>query len=431
MRRLLNGLKYCFLVLFLCVGVSQTQAAAPTQAAAAGFTVNTFSSTFDSSQVDMKNTKNSGYKWYLSRFFGWGPEPASGITLNSDKSATLTTQGVPQSIYPYDGSGVPTYTNGGILTAGQKITGGDTSWVGTVFGGGGYFELTVKINDPNYTAGAGGAGWWNMSIEKMANLPGLSWVGGGAGEEHFMEIDALDYHDVHPPQYRALVRELYGRQPYYYIYQASNFNVNSFINLPANTDFTASHKYGFLWVPATSSKNGYLVFYYDDKATIDSVSWSQFTNQTPPPNAPWKFGVLDQQHLVLVLADTHSPGMTVQLLNVWQKADNTGGKDGVIPVTLPAVTSQTVGVTAPAALKTVERNALTFKMDRESLVVTVGLPGRHRLEIVRPDGSAALRFNGMNSVKYTINRKTLPAGIYMLRATDATGNKFAKLVTWY
>ncbi|MDD5675950.1 MAG: hypothetical protein PHC61_17400 [Chitinivibrionales bacterium] len=423
-------LKSPLFFMFVGLCMSQIQAAPPARAVAAGFTVNTFSSTFDSTQVDMKNSLATGFKWYLSQFFDWGVIPASQIKLNSDASATISTSGITinQWLYPYDGSGVPDYTYTGLQSAGKKVVGTDTSWVGTVFGGGGYFEVTVKINAPHYPDG--GPSCWLMSIEKMANLPSLHWPGQAVGYQHFSEIDMFDFHDVVAPQYRAFVRELYGTLPMYNIAQTSNFP-HCYINFPANNDLTASHKYAFIWVPATADKTGYVTFFYDDKAMGDSVSWSKYANQAAPPADPWRLGFLDTQHLVMVLGDTYTPGMTVQLVNVWQKADNTGGKDNVIPVTLPAMTSQTVATSLPAAGKSVANNALSYAIDKGNLIVTVGLTGPHALEIVRPDGSVATRFFGTNSAKYFLNHKMLPAGIYMLRAIAVSGNKAAKLLVWY
>jgi hypothetical protein len=74
----------------LCIRVSQAKGATPPSfAAAVGYNTNTFSSTFDSSSVDLRNTVKAGYKWYISRFNGYGVTPASAITVNDDSTITL------------------------------------------------------------------------------------------------------------------------------------------------------------------------------------------------------------------------------------------------------------------------------------------------------------------------------------------------------
>ena len=45
-------------------------AAPPSEAAAQGYTVNTYSSNFTAQTVDLNNTRNKGYKWYLFNLDG-------------------------------------------------------------------------------------------------------------------------------------------------------------------------------------------------------------------------------------------------------------------------------------------------------------------------------------------------------------------------
>src|SRR5262249_36182692 len=91
--------------------------------------------------------------------------------------------------------------------------------------------------------------------------------------------------------------------------------------VPLKTDFTQYHRYGFLWVPATASKNGYAEHYFDDQKIGWAVAWSQYTNQAPPPRPPWTFGVIDNNHLVLILGTGIGEPMTVKSVNVWQASD--------------------------------------------------------------------------------------------------------------
>ncbi|MDD5674841.1 MAG: hypothetical protein PHC61_11795, partial [Chitinivibrionales bacterium] len=300
-------------------------APAPSFAAAVGYTANTYSSTFDKSQVDMTNTTNAGYKWYVSRFFGFGVTSVSGVVLNSDASVTLENNGA---------------ANTGILSAGANPDGG---WVGTAFGGGGYFEAVIKFN-PALISGDGWPSWWSMSLEHMAQLPTVQWPGQAKGPgaqyyEHYMEPDIMEY-DVAGTAggkaYGAAIHDWSGIWP--------NF-INKtqpwpafVVTTPAATDFNQYHKFGMLWVPATASKKGSVQYYFDDQATTSGVSWTQYTNQAPTPAASmdsWTYGVLDQQHLVLILGSGSRGPMTVQSVNAWQKSDYYNGHDGKIAVKLP------------------------------------------------------------------------------------------------
>ncbi len=64
------------------------------------------------------------------------------------------------------------------------------------------------------------------------------------------------------------------------------------------------HRYGLLWVPATSSSDGSIKYYLDGVLQVTQV-WGQFNCAAPPQsplfNQVWKYGVLDCQHLALIL----------------------------------------------------------------------------------------------------------------------------------
>ncbi|MDD5675716.1 MAG: T9SS type A sorting domain-containing protein [Chitinivibrionales bacterium] len=76
-------------------------------------------------------------------------------------------------------------------------------------------------------------------------------------------------------------------------------------------------------------------------------------------------------------------------------------------------------------------NTLNFALGKDALTVTVDFKGPSQLEIVNLNGAVVMRFNAAHESTYRIDRKSLAAGLYMLRATDANGVKAAKLLTWY
>ncbi|MDD5673608.1 MAG: chitobiase/beta-hexosaminidase C-terminal domain-containing protein [Chitinivibrionales bacterium] len=657
-----GGIKHLLVFGVLCVTVFPLQSAPPPLAAAAGYTVNTFSSTFDAAQVDINNSMDSGYNWYMSRFW-YGPSDASTVTLNSDASVTLKNN---------SGAGM------GIASAGENSKGG--GWVGTAFGGGGYFEAIFKF-DPDLVSGSGffWPAWWSISIEHCLNS--AQWVGQASGYEHFVEPDFFEY-DVAS----WLGKNYYGGAfhdwsgvydpiiPYVNKTQPPPPAARSFCIAAPGIDAAGAgwkqyHKVSFLWLPATATTNGHGYFCFDDQKTTDSVSWTLYTNQAPSSPTtmdPWTYGIIDSQHLVLILGNGCSSPFTVQSVNVWQKTGYYNGVNGVMPAppadqNLPLITpvggtsidsvlvsmitlassgvtirytldgstptgsstaytgplalkqstvlkacgfgiagnsavvtqsykivprvvkpshsglqyayyeydgapwisvkskdwsqytvkasgttdsfnlgmarrnnkfavrfygtisiptgglytftvnsdaganlfmgdylivandgthslttggsgairlpagcypialdyymdstvysggvlkpalnvyykgpgiaktiipksvlfNDNVAVKGPVAGKVFTNNSLAYSLNKESVLITVGFQGRYQLEIVKPNGAVVLHLSGTRPANYAVKRSMLPAGIYMLRATDAAGKKIAKLMTWY
>jgi hypothetical protein len=225
--------------------------------------------------------------------------------------------------------------NDGISSAGPVKDG----WVGAAFGGGGYFEVTFKFDPQTVTNSKTGnwPAWWSMAIEHMASLPSAHWPGQAARYDHYIEPDLFewdvsDYGDPPGKSYAGAMVDWSAMWPKMVrkIQPWPKFVVTT----PSTTDFRQYHKFGWLWVPATATTEGYAQYYFDDQPTTDRVSWTQFTNQTPTPAGqmdPWTFGILDRQHLVLILGSGASGAMTIQSVNVWQKSTRYNGKNGVIP----------------------------------------------------------------------------------------------------
>lgn len=110
-----------------------------------------------------------------------------------------------------------------------------------------------------------------------------------------------------------------------YRYKAINYPYNtSLMRVPVGTDFTKFHKYGFLWIPAQASSSGkvrgYAAYYFDDKlVSTGQQAWDPYCGEAPPPTSEHPaFGVLDRQHLALILGSGIGEPMNVQSVNVWQ-----------------------------------------------------------------------------------------------------------------
>jgi hypothetical protein len=285
--------------------------AAPFQAAAVGYTTRTFSSTFRTSQVDIANTLATGFKWYPYQFFG-GVTKLSKIRLNADGSVTLL--------------GDNTGPNGELATVSPTTQ--PDRFIGTAFGGGGYFEATLKFDpqDVIRTKFKGWPSWWSMALEHMVALDGQQWPGQQEGYDHFIEADFFEYDLAEYVEggklnyFGGALHDWFGRSGEQY--SQAELPSRAFVReVPADTDFAQYHRYGFLWVPATATRDGYAEHYFDGMRVGRRVSWRQYVDQAPPPRQPRIFSVMDRNHLVLILGTGPGQAMTVQSVNVWQISD--------------------------------------------------------------------------------------------------------------
>ena len=312
--------------LILLYGASSSTAGenpkVPPQAAAAGYLTKTFSSTFSKESIDLYNTGRSGFAWYPSHFFGQQPSRPESVQINPGDGIELGAGDLAASFE----------------TAAPARTA--SRWVGVAFGGGAYFEATLKF-DPARTAQPNRRkawpAFWSLAIEHAASLGGQQWPGELPGYTHFIEADFFEY-DV----WAFSPRHYYGgaMHDWFGIYNktcpgssfcgVSNAGrggtrfTNFVVKTPQTTDYTRFHRFGFLWVPATSTRQGYAQYYFDGIATDDRVTWDKYTDQPPPPGqSPWTFGIIDKQHLVLILTTGIGQPMTVRSVVVWQAtADN-------------------------------------------------------------------------------------------------------------
>lgn len=284
---------------------------APPQAAAFGYKMRTFSSRFDM-DVDTAGSLKPGFKWYFWRFFGQSAKAENVLIGGAEKGVTLL--------------GDTTGPNGQLATAAPVST--SAKFVGSAFGGGGYFEATFKF-DPKEVISRGFVGWpswWSMALEHMAGLDTRQWAGEQAGYEHFIEADIFEYDlkdDVRAGNenyYGGAVHDWYGH-PDQGLKKVTLPHFAVVRKAPRGIDFNQYHRYGLLWVPATESRNGFLEYYLDGRPIGLKVEWTKLIDQAPPPRSPWMFGVTDRNHLVLILGTGVGQPMTIESVDVWQSSD--------------------------------------------------------------------------------------------------------------
>ena len=260
------------------------------------YTVQTLScGAFTAANVDTQNSKASGFQWYTFNFFGQAAG-ASTIVLPGDGSIQV-------------GS---TIANGYNANLASCVSTGGSAYKGTAFGGGGYFEATLSFNAANLNPVSGFPAWWTMAIEHLAS-PGVAdvWPGQAANYENWIELDIFEAYNL-TPNYYATLHNGYGI--------AGSYSDVPLTNTTPVFAPGSKHAYGMLWVPATSSTQGYVQFFMDRQAIGARTLWNQqaLSGVSPPPVSPWEFGVVDGQHLCLILGAGPSTPMSVYSVNVWQ-----------------------------------------------------------------------------------------------------------------
>jgi hypothetical protein len=72
-------------------------------------------------------------------------------------------------------------------------------------------------------------------------------------------------------------------------------------------------------MPATPTTPGYAKFYFDRAQVGPTTQWTLLGDQPPPPvNQPWEWGIIDREHLWLILSTGLGQPVTVRRVDVWQ-----------------------------------------------------------------------------------------------------------------
>jgi hypothetical protein len=276
----------------------------PLAAVEAGYTVNTFATNraFTPATVDLKLTYRTGFQWYLWNFFH-EPGRLDGLQVQG---------GVANTSRP--GS------NGVIASAGRTPQG----FVGTAFGGGGYFEAEIAFDPATIDQKQGFPAFWAMAVEHLAES-GEQWPGAPEGYRHFFELDIFEY-DRAPEEanvYGTTLHDWYGvyRKTCASYCAVSTPYGDGTVRAPPTTDWRRFHRIGVLWIPAVSATPGSIRYFFDGTEVGSPVRYHALGGEPPPVSiaAPWRFGIADRQHLVLILGSGSTP-MKIRSVKVWQRS---------------------------------------------------------------------------------------------------------------
>ncbi len=250
-------------------------------------------------------------KWYPFTYFGWTPDH---IDYNADGTVTINNNAARSGVF--NAAIATSQPNAGVPNAFQN---------GTAFGGGAYFEAVMRWTP--VLAGSLPLGWpsfWSLPFEQD-NATGIysnQWPGQATGYHHGLEWDFMEYDSTLTTKFGVAMHDDYGLT-------GSSATVNANTGVPSipGIDFSQFHKFGFLWIAATSGSSGVAKFYVDDVQVGNTVTWALNTDaSTPPPPAGTQIAsILDKRHLFLILGNstqgTTGIQMIVKEVNVWQATD--------------------------------------------------------------------------------------------------------------
>jgi hypothetical protein len=270
---------------------------APTQAAAKGYTCEAFKGDpFDISKVDVNNTGNPGFTWYVNMNWvrsseqGWqslGIDSPGDVVVTAN-NLVMQPAGVTRSA-----------THAGSIFTCNPIAAAPY-FQGQYFTGGFYLEGTLSWTGPGDNSEGAWPIIWFWPLESLI-------AGGISAQVYFVELDDIE--------------SCCGR------------NVNTWWHPPNATSstlyadpngsgraHTSGHKYGvLLWKPASGgSVGGYqLDFYLDDTfyatlpANTNLPAWAQDAAHDP-------LVILWNQRNCLLVDGAHASPATYSMLRVWQ-----------------------------------------------------------------------------------------------------------------
>lgn len=269
--------------------------------------------------VDINATGGPYYKWYPQGWFGAPATPPSSIQLVPPNGVTLT---------------------GGINSAFASVS-VPSHFIGTVFGGGAYFEAAILFDPAKATDACYWPSFTTMAIEHVFDSTNAyaddQWPGQTQGYVHFIEPDIFE-------AYHACNQTYVGKNSYLttlhdwsgtfipgsgWQHNIANFWENTLVT--NQTNWNIWHIYGMLWVPQNGATPGYVQWFFDNNpgpkmyyiAPIGSPPLSgqasgHFEPDTPA-SAAATYSILDSQRLAISLGTDPNWPMSVKWVRVWQK----------------------------------------------------------------------------------------------------------------
>lgn len=264
----------------------------PIQASRAGFNTLVF---YGVSNVDVSDTRQPGFNWYIARWFGLGTTSIDNINVDSFGNLVL-------------GGGSP-----GAVELQSAIY----PDIGTVFYGGGYFEVELSLDSPGDPQSNGSPAFFLESFQHVIGKD--QWPGQPAGYVHFGEADVVEISRSTLTSYLGAIHDWSGMYSPSSGFQYNIQNNGSVWQYAGGQSVLMRNKYGLLWQPQTKSHPGHLSWYFNDKIR-NTIYYKGPV--TAPPLAGQGSGTWDSQHAdqaaqTYAVIDTQGFAMRVQTDSTW------------------------------------------------------------------------------------------------------------------
>lgn len=193
--------------------------------------------------------------------------------LNNTEPSGAATQTLDGAINLSGASGNSYNAN---LATAYKISTG-TGIAGTQFGGGGYFEVEAKWDPKTGQPGTPGfpAPLWLMSGAHLAQKGADAWPG-NSGKTIWPEVD-IEFVGVDATHFKITAWTHYNDGTTTHNMSKSQTVSNG------GSSFSNWNKFGFQWVPATDTDQGYIQWFFNRVAIGDPFLWDKFNPANGPP----------------------------------------------------------------------------------------------------------------------------------------------------
>ena len=202
---------------------------------------------------------------------------------------------------------------------------------GTGFGGGGYFEIEMSIANPNnITQDADGwPAWWSDAIEGGFNDFPNTLPYNQHAEVDFVEcLGSRNYNGAGIIHWSDWYPQNTGGNAWDYTTGARG--IDTTINT-SNVPIQNRQKYGWLWVPHTSTAAGFTRVYLNDVQVGPTITWptgwTSGNKAEDPGDPPWC--VLDFHHRHIMVGTSNNNPMVIYTASVWQRDDSQNIRRGV------------------------------------------------------------------------------------------------------
>ena len=275
----------------------------PGPAAASGYNTLTFYDDYTTiGTIDITDSRAVGFTTYIHG--AWPLANAGGVPTWPIAHADDVS--VASSVVTFNNQHAP---GGGAQLWSSAPTGTGSTYVGSVFTNGFYYEARIKFDQSLATSGAQSSGWpavWSLPVEMLTG--------------HIVRYIEPDYFEAYPVG-TGTIQPLMSfhdvvSNPGGPVYSNSNYQPSL-----GGADWTQFHTIGALWVPmAKNGGTGLFQRYFDGThLTAQDVTYSASGPPTPDTGLPnGTFSSWDSESMVLLIAAGYNWPTLIDYIQVWQ-----------------------------------------------------------------------------------------------------------------